>query len=200
MLLLTSNAYNIFWLGRYLARINFVCQQLPLQDEHHAEQLITALSLPAYDTASLTTLLLDPKQPYSFHQQFQIAYDNVQALRGVLSVQGYAELNAMFKYAQSHAGSICQVMSDIDAVLEGESQDVFLFFSLGQYIEMLDHTLRMQKDSSVIVQKLDVLANALKDYACDAYLQVWHKFKLQPDLNAFYGLNTQLQQMFGVAV
>lgn len=198
MLLLTSNAYNIYWLGRYLSRINFLCQYLPFNDEQHAQKLISALLLPAYDAASLTELLLDAEQPYSFHQQFQVAYDNIQALRGVLSIESYAELNAMFKHAKNNAGGICQAISDVEAILESESQDVFLFFSLGKYIEMLDQELRMQQET-VACEKLDILANALKDYDFESYLMVWEHFKLQPDLGAFNVLNAELQRMFGVA-
>lgn len=198
MLLLTSNAYNIFWLGRYLTRIHFLCQHLPLQDDEHAKQLISALYLPAYDAASLTALLFDSEQSYSFSQQFSIAYDNVQALRGILSVQSYAELNAMFKSAKSNAVAICQVISDVEAVLEAESQDIFLFFSLGKYIEKLDQALRTQQECHDTLEKLDILANALSDYGWDDYVQVWQKFKVQPDLSTFNRLNAHLQQMFGV--
>ena len=200
MLLLTSNAYNIFWLGRYLARIHFLCQYLPLEDDQHAQQLISALYLPAYDAASLTELLLDPEQPASFNQQFQMAYDNVQALRGVLSAQSYAELNAMFKYAKGSASSICQVISDVEAVLESESHDVFLFFSLGKYIESLDQALRMQQDPTDVIHQLEIIAQALQSYACTSFLEAWQAFKLQPELSTFHGLNTQLQQSLGVVV
>lgn len=31
MILLSSNAYNIYWLGRYLARTQYLCGRVPLK-------------------------------------------------------------------------------------------------------------------------------------------------------------------------
>lgn len=130
MILLNSNAQHIFWLGRYLTRIQYTCSQFPFVEDQEALQYAHAFCLPAFDASSLNALLLDAEQPSSFHQQFQYAKDNIQDLRGILSAKTYAELNQLIKNAHANASYICDVAADCHDVIEAESADVFLFFSL----------------------------------------------------------------------
>ena len=71
MILLSSNANNIFWLGRYLTRIQYFCNKLPFTDDQKAIDFSHAFCLPAYDAASLNTLALDPEQQFSLMSQLQ---------------------------------------------------------------------------------------------------------------------------------
>ena len=86
-----------------------------------------AFCLPAFDASSLNELVLDSTQPTSFTQQFQVAKDNIQELRGVLSGKAYSELLKLIKTADQNAGYICDVVTDCAEILEAESSDVFLF-------------------------------------------------------------------------
>lgn len=125
--LLNSNAQHIFWLGRYLSRTQFLCAHFPFLEDDAAVAYAHAFCLPAFDASSLNELVLDPAQPYSFHQQFKVARDNIQELRGVLSAKAYAELNRLIRTADQNAGYICDVVTDCQDILEGEAPDVFLF-------------------------------------------------------------------------
>ena len=118
MILLNSNAQHIFWLGRYLTRIQYTCSQFPFVEDQDALQYAHAFCLPAFDASSLNALLLDIEQPSSFHQQFQHAIDNIQDLRGVLSAKAYAELNQLIKNAHANASYICDVAADCYDVVE----------------------------------------------------------------------------------
>lgn len=90
MVLLNTNAQHIFWLGRYLSRTQFLCSHFPFLDDEAAVAYAHAFCLPAFDASSLNELVLDSTQPTSFTQQFQVAKDNIQELRGVLSGKAYS--------------------------------------------------------------------------------------------------------------
>ena len=85
MILLSSNAQQIFWLGRYLTRVQYLCSQFPFQDNEQARAYANAFALAAHDAESLNQLVQNPQQFASFTQQFQCAKDNIRDLRGVLS-------------------------------------------------------------------------------------------------------------------
>ena len=97
MILLNSNAEHIFWLGRYLTRTQYLCSIFPFQEDEAARDYAHAFCLPAFDASSLNELVLDPQQSISFISQFQYAQNNILDLRGVLSAQGYAELNKLIQ-------------------------------------------------------------------------------------------------------
>ena len=155
MILLNSNAQHIFWLGRYLTRIQYLCSQFPFHNNQSALQYAHAFCLPAFDASSLNSLLLDAEQPSSFTQQFQHAKDNVQDLRGVFSAKAYAELNQLIKNATENSAYICDVAGECQDVLEAESEFIFLFFSLGKNIEQLDRQLRLKQDRKVTLENID---------------------------------------------
>lgn len=71
MILLSTNAENIFWLGRYLTRTQYLCAQFPFTQDQPAMDYAHAFCLPAFDACSLNALILNPNNPASFNQQFQ---------------------------------------------------------------------------------------------------------------------------------
>ncbi|MEB3752928.1 alpha-E domain-containing protein [Acinetobacter sp. MD2(2019)] len=200
MQLLTSNAYNILWTGRYLARIDFFCKHIPLQEDQLAQQIAAAFYLPAQNAETLNRLVLDPEQLCSFNQLFQAVYDNVQSLRGVLSSNGYAELNALFKQSKNNPGYICDALNDFDQILEGESNDLFLFFSLGKTVELLDHKVRLHEPADELVAVMDSFMPVLHDYDWREFERSWHDFKAQKDLQSFFSFVQRLQQVFEITV
>lgn len=200
MQLLTSNAYNILWIGRYLARIHFLCRHIPLQDDQEAQRIAAAFHLPAFDANSLNALVLDPEQLCSFNQLFHAVHDNIQALRGVLSDLSYSQLNALFKQAKNNAGYICDAVNEFDEVLESESDDLFLFFSLGQTIELLDQRLRLNESTDDLIVAMDNLIRTLQDYHWQKFEQSWQTFKENQDLGHFFAVVNQLQSVFEITV
>jgi len=200
MILLNSNAQHIFWLGRYLTRIQYACGQFPFLENEEALQYAHAFCLPAFDASSLNSLLLDAEQPSSFHQQFQYAKDNIQDLRGVLSAKAYAELNQLIKNANANATYICDVAADCRDVIEAESEDVFLFFSLGQNIEQLDRQIRLKQDHSMTLENIDKIINLLAQIGWDRLERAWQKLKLNPDSMNFYHFSDHIQNLFEVDI
>lgn len=198
MILLSSNAYNIFWVGKYLTRIQYLCSQFPFQDDEQALAYSHAFCLPAFDASSLNELVLNPDQPTSFYQQFQLVKNNIQDLRGILSLKAFSEMKQMIETANRNAGYICTVVDECNEVLEAENDDIFLFYSLGQLIENLDRQIRLEQDYQVSMQKLDALLSVLQQYGWKHLDQAWEAFKQDPGVNQFYQLADQVQYIFEV--
>ena len=196
MILLSSNAQQIFWLGRYLTRVQYLCSQFPFKDNAIAQDYAHAFALPAYDAPSLNELVLDAQQNASFAQQFQYTIDNVQDLRGVLSAQAYAELNQLIKNANENAAFICDVVGECHDILEAESPDVFLFFSLGRYVEQLDRQLRLKQDSQESMAQLETTLNLLNNLGWQGLASAWPQFKQNSDLTHFFVFLEAIQNLF----
>ena len=200
MVLLNSNAQHIFWLGRYLSRTQFLCAHFPFGADEEAVAYSHAFCLPAFDAESLNALVLDESQPASFSQQFKIAKDNIQELRGVLSSMAYAELNKLIKTADQNPGYICEVIADCQDILEAESSDVFLFFSLGQCLDQLDLELRLVYDTEMTISQIDYVVEALVQMGWVSLNDYWQQLRGDIDLICFYQFCDHIHHMFEVDV
>ena len=198
MILLRTNAENIFWLGRYLARTQALCQAFPFKDNNEAREYAHAFCLAAYDAATLNELILDESQPTSFRKQFQSAIDNIQQLRGVLSAKAYAELSQLIRHAKEHRHYICDVVGECQDILEAESPDIFLFFSLGHSVEQLDSQLRLKQDDSVTLARIDHIVESLAALGWDSIMPVWKQLHHHPDHLNYYQFTDHLQFVLGV--
>lgn len=196
MVLLNSNAKHIFWLGRYLARTHFLCARFPFLEDEAALTYAHAFCLPAFDASSLNELLLDPTQLASFSQQLGIAKDNIQELRGVLSASGYAEMMKLIKTADKNAGYICEVVNECEEILEAESSDIFLFFSLGQCVEQLDHHLRLGEETGTTLGKIDYIVKILVEMGWGDLKQYWEQLRAEPNRIEFYQFSDHIHQLF----
>ncbi|RKG34034.1 alpha-E domain-containing protein [Acinetobacter tianfuensis] len=194
MLLLNSNAEQIFWLGRYLTRIQYLCSQYPFQSNDDALAYAHAFCLPAYDASSLNEMVLDAQHPASFSHQFEYALGNIQELRAVLSARAYAEMNLLIKNANENCSYICDVAGDCQDVLEGESELVFLFFSLGQAVEELDRQLRLMQDETATLAKVGHITASLAGMGLNALQDAW--LQVQEDGANVYHFYDSIQSLF----
>ncbi|WP_296279273.1 alpha-E domain-containing protein [uncultured Acinetobacter sp.] len=197
MILLSTNAQNIFWLGRYLTRIQYLCSQFPFKNNTSALDYAHAFCLPAFDASSLNEMILDTEQPASFHQQFQNAKNNIHDLRGVISAQSFAELNQLLQQAEKNAGLICDVCEECNDVLEAEEDELlFLFFSLGQKMEQLDRQIRLKQNREQTLQELDRLIDSLDQQGMASLPEVWSELKKQPDSMNYYHFSDHIDSLF----
>lgn len=196
MLILNSNAYHIFWLGRYFKRMQHLCDALPFQDDAKALEFSHAFCLAAYDASSLNELLYDPQQPASLEAQRNIIWDNVQELRGVLSAKSYAELRALTQAPRQDSNYICQTVDDCAEIFEAEHQDIFLFFSLGKAIETLDFKLRLKQNLTPTLAVIEDLMQALNEIGWQDITSTWQELKTCPDVPHFHRFYDQLSVRF----
>lgn len=197
MILLSTNAQNIFWLGRYLTRIQYLCSQFPFKNNTSALDYAHAFCLPAFDASSLNEMILDIEQPASFHQQFQNAKNNIYDLRGVISAQSFAELNQLLQQAEKNAGLICDVCDECNDVLEAEEDELlFLFFSFGQKMEQLDRQIRLKQTSTQTLQALDGLIESLDRQGMASLPDAWSELKKQPDSMSYYHFSDHIDSLF----
>ncbi|MRT36011.1 hypothetical protein GJV03_02280 [Acinetobacter sp. RIT698] len=197
MILLSTNAQNIFWLGRYLTRIQYLCSQFPFKTNELALDYAHAFCLPAFDASSLNELILDNEQPASFHQHFLCSKNNIHDLRGVISAQSFAELNQLLQQAEQNAGFICDVCEECNDVLEAEDDELlFLFFSLGQKMEQFDRQLRLNQDKSVTLTQLNHLIDRLDQHGMCSLPEVWKELKNQPDRMNYYHFSDHIDSLF----
>ena len=198
MIILNSNAQNIYWVGRYLARIQNLCGQFPFQTDEQALAYAHAFCLPAFNASSLNELVMSPEQPASFYQQFQLVIHNIHDLRGVLSIDADCGLKQKIDTAKLNAGLICTVVDECSDVLEAENEDIFLFFSMGQLFENLDRQLRLNQDIHVTIQSLSGVIEMLKAKGWDSLDEAWQHLLEHRNAHSFYQLNDQVQCLFEV--
>lgn len=196
ILLQSSKAQHVFWLGRYLTRIQYLCSQFPFYDNQAALQYAHAFCLPAFDASSLNVLLFDEEQPSSFAQQFQAARHNIQALDEVFSAQTYSELKQLIHTADNNTAYICEVAAKCKELIELESEDIFIFFSLGQNIEQLNRQIRLKQDQTATLIELDKIITLLSKIRGSRIKKVWQQLKSNPDSTHFYHFSDHIENLF----
>jgi len=198
MVLLNSSAHQIYWLGRYLMRVKFAASHLPFTQDEKATKFAAAFGLVIENAELLNHYMLDKKQTFSLLNQLVIAKDNIQALRGILSSNAYAELNNVINTLQPQPETLRKAVEQCTQILEAENEDICLFLNLGQKIEQFDIELRFGQDLSVLVSELDVVVQQLVGLDWENIDQNWQVLKHHLTWDAYYTFTQQLENMFEV--
>ena len=196
MILLNSAAQNIFWLGRYLSRIQHICAVLPFKKDQEAIGYAHSFCLPAWNAQSLNGLFLDPEQPFSISSQFKHVRDNIQQLRAVLTAYAYTELNKLTKIVDDKNITACQVVNDCSEVLEGEVEQVFLFYALGRAVESLDQVCRLNTTDEGQIEEIEKILQLLQSYGWDTSKTTWKTLSDDLNMGTLYQFCNEITHMF----
>ena len=194
----STDAREIFWLARYLTRIQYVCQQFPFKQNDAALTYAHAFCLPAFDAASLNELILNEEQPASFVMQLEQTQRKIKNLAQVFSKSTYAELKHCIQNACDNASYIGEVLQDCEALLDAEPQQIYLFFQLGQRIEQLDRQIRLKQSTEKTLLQLEMIVQGLKNLGWTSLVDAWVELKQQPDTMHFYHFSDHIQHLLSV--
>lgn len=196
MILLLSTASNLYWLGRYMIRIDGLCRMLPFKDDQEASRFAQAMSLPAWDANTLNQVLNDPEQPSSINATLQSVRDNMQAVRGVISQELFDVMNMLSNPKTMNKRNICQLISESNEVMADEEDTVRLFWQLGECIEQIDAGLRLKRSVDLAVKDLRMVVEMLSPLGWQRLEQPWVELQSKKDIIALYSFCDQMQSLF----
>lgn len=196
MILLLSTASNLYWLGRYMIRIDGLCRLLPFTDDQEALQFSHAFSLSAWNAKTLNALLQDPNQPASIIANLSAVRENMQCVRGVISQEVFESLNILTNPKQQFKNKVCELISGCCEAVLDEDENVRLFWQLGQCIEQIDNALRLKRSPDMAIQDLRTVVEMLSPIGWTALEAPWVELQQNKDITALYSFCDQMQALF----
>jgi hypothetical protein len=196
MILLLSTASNLYWLGRYMIRIDGLCRLLPFTDNQEALQFSHAFCLPAWDAKTLNTLLQDPKHPASIAANLEALRENMQCVRGVISQEFFELLNILTSPKQNVKNKVCKLISGCCEAVLDEDENVRLFWQLGQCVEQIDNALRLKRAPDMAIQDLRTVVEMLSPIGWTSLEAPWVELQQKKDITALYSFCDQMQALF----
>lgn len=196
MILLLSTASNLYWLGRYMIRMDGLCRMLPFQDDQEAINFAHAMALPAWDAQSLNRLMNDPVQPASIFACLKAVRENVQAVRGVISQQLFESMNMLTNPKANCIGHVCELISECDEIVQDEEETVGLFWQLGQCIEQIDVAIRLHRSADLAIEDLRTVVEMLSPMGWERLEAAWMLLQQNKDITSLYHFCDQMQALF----
>jgi hypothetical protein len=196
MILLLSTASNLYWLGRYMIRIDGLCRVLPFKDDQEASRFAQAMSLPAWDAATLNSVLSDPLQPSSINANLHAVRDNMQAVRGVISQELFEVMNLLSSPNTINKQYICELIAESSEVMADEEDTIRLFWQLGECIEQIDVALRLKRSADLAIKDLRMVVEMLSPIGWQRLEQPWVELQYKKDIIALYSFCDHMQSLF----
>ncbi len=195
MILPLSTAANLYWLGRYLVRVDGLCHLLPFTDDLEAQSFAHAFNLPAWNAETLNALIHDSGQSGSLPSNLDAVKQNIQAVRGVLTAPTFEAFHALCCSVGSTVEDLKDLLRDCRSALKQESTMVQLFLRMGESVERVDINLRLIKDPARDIKALGEVLDLLPIG--------WQRLK-EPimllnkryDRVAFYDLSDRIHELF----
>lgn len=196
MILLLSSASNLYWLGRYMIRIDGLCRLLPFKDDQEAIRFSHALSLPAWSAETLNAVLADPAQPSSIPANLSAVRENMQAVRGVISQELFEALNMLTNPRYVGKGDTCALIAQSTEIIAEEDDTVALFWQLGQCIEQIDIALRLKRSAELAIIDLRVVVEMLSPIGWQRLEEPWVNLQQRQDISSLYTFCDHMQALF----
>jgi uncharacterized alpha-E superfamily protein len=196
MILVLSTASNLYWLGRYMIRVDGLCRMLPFSDDNEAISFARAMALPAWDASSLNRLLHDPTQAASIYSILQYIRENTQSVRGVISQQLFELLNILTNPKHASIGYVCNMVSECLVQIVEEDETIHLFWQLGQCIEQIDMAIRLKHSAVLAIEDLRNVVEMLSPMGWSQLEEAWEHLQQQQSLSSLYQFCDFMQELF----
>ena len=195
MILPLSTAANLYWLGRYLVRVDGLCHLLPFTDDLEAQSFAHAFNLPAWNAETLNALIHDSNQSGSLPSNLDSIKQNIQSVRGVLTAPTFEAFHALCCAADATVEDMHELLRECRSSLKLDSTMVQLFLRMGESVERVDINLRLIKDPARDIKALGEVLDLLPIG--------WQRLK-EPimllnkryDRVAFYDLSDRIHELF----
>lgn len=195
MILPLSTAANLYWLGRYLIRVDGLSHLLPFTDDLEAQSFAHAFNLPAWNAETLNALIHDASQSGSLPANINAVKQNIQLVRGVLTAETFEAFHALYCTENASVEEMTDMLRACHSALKNESGLVQLFLRMGESVERVDINLRLIKDPTRDIHALSEVLDSLP--------VGWQRLK-EPILSlnqhydrlAFYDLSDRIHELF----
>ncbi|MEC7119702.1 MAG: alpha-E domain-containing protein [Pseudomonadota bacterium] len=196
MILTLSAASSLYWLGRYMVRVEGLCRLEPFQDDAHAVAYANAFSLPAWNVETLSQLLRDPNHLGSLPNNLAVIQDNVQSVRGILGREVFEAFNALWRQRGQSDACICDLLHQASQHMQALDLFTQVFWSLGRAVESVDMALRLGEPAQPAAQQVLQVAQRLPDPEWQSILECAEQLAISPDTSNLYGLCDRLHPAF----
>ncbi len=195
MILPLSTASNLYWLGRYLVRVDGLFGVIPFVDDKDAQIFAHAFNLPAWNAETLNALIHDPQQAGSIPTNLDAIKQNVQSVRGVLTGPTFEAFHALSRFPKLPPQEMHFMLQSCRSTLKDESDIVQLFCRMGEVVERIDIALRLIKNPAAEITALAEILDALPIGWQRLKEPIMH-LNRRYDRVAFYDLSDRVQELF----
>ncbi|MFZ3193645.1 MAG: alpha-E domain-containing protein [Moraxellaceae bacterium] len=196
MMLTLSAASSLYWLGRYMLRVEALCHLLPFEDDTQALAYAHSFSLSAWNVETLLAAIHDPQRVGSLPNNLAVIQDNIQAVRGILPRPVFEAFNALWRQREQADSCICDLLTQsatqlqqLDAVARG-------FWQLGRAVESVDMALRLHAPVQPAADHLLQIAQQLPMPEWQLQVELVAQLVDRPDVARLYALCDRLHLAF----
>jgi uncharacterized alpha-E superfamily protein len=196
MILTLSAASSLYWLGRYMLRVEALCERLPFEDDDQALAYADSFSLSAWNVETLNAVLHDPQRVGSLPNNLAVIQDNIQAVRGILPRSVFEAFNALWRQREQPDACTCDLLQQAAAQLQHLDVVARSFWQLGRSLEAVDMALRLHEPVQPVAEQLLQVAHQLPLPEWQSQVDLVAQLVEQPDVIRLYALCDRLHLAF----
>lgn len=196
MMLTLSAASGLYWLGRYMLRVESLCQLLPFEDDAQALAYANSFSSPAWNIETLLVALHDPERAGSLPSNLAVIQDNIQSVRGILPRQVFEAFNALWRQRDQADACVCDLLMQATTQLQQLDSIARVFWQLGRAVESVDMALRLHTPVQPAADQLLQVAQQLPLPEWQLQVELVAQLVEQPNVGRLYSVCDRLHLAF----
>lgn len=196
MMLTLSAASSLYWLGRYMLRVEALCRLLPFEDDAQALAYAHSFSLSAWNIETVLEALHDSQRVGSLPSNLAVIQDNIQSVRGILPRSVFEAFNALWRQRDQADSCICELLNHAKSELQQLGSVAKVFWQLGQAVEAVDIALRLHEPVQPAADELLQVARQLPMPEWQLQVEWVAQVAEQPDVARLYALCDRLHLAF----